>query len=58
MNEKEKFALIEKTIKEVKGKYSIERLILDCADKLSLSITDVKSILIAHNSELLRNQNF
>lgn len=58
MNEKEKFVLIEKTIKEVKGNYSIERLILDCADKLSLSISDVKRILIVHNSELLRNQTF
>lgn len=55
MTEIEKFNLIEKTIKEVKGDYSIERLIQDCADKLSLSVNEVKSILIEFNSELLKN---
>lgn len=55
MTEIEKFNLIEKTIKEVKGNYSIERLIQDCADKLSLSANEVKNTLISHNSELLKN---
>lgn len=55
MTEIEKFNLIKKTIKEVKGNYSIERLIQDCADKLSLSVNEVKNTLISHNSELLRN---
>lgn len=53
MNDKEKFELIEKTIKEVQGNYSIERLIQDCSDKLSLPVNEVKNILIEFNSELL-----
>lgn len=55
MTEKDKFNLIEKTIREVEGNHSIERLIQDCADKLSLSAEEVKNLLIAHNSELLKN---
>lgn len=55
MTEKDKFNLIEKTIKEVQGNYSIDRLIQDCADKLSLSFKEVKNILISHNSKLLKN---
>ena len=31
MNNEEKFKLIEKTIKDAKGDYSIDRLIQDCA---------------------------
>lgn len=55
MTEIEKYNLIEKTIKEVKENYPIERLIQDCADKLSLSVSEVKNTLISHNSELLKN---
>lgn len=53
MDDKEKFDLIEKTIKEVQGNNSLDRLIQDCADKLSLSVNEVKNILNAFNSELL-----
>ena len=55
MNNEEKFKLIEKTIKDVKGDYSIDRLIQDCADKLSINFIDVKNILIELNSDLLKN---
>jgi hypothetical protein len=55
MTEKDKFNLIEKTIKEVQGNHSIDRLIQDCADKLSLSIKEVKNILVTNNSRLLKN---
>ncbi len=54
MSNEDKFKLIEKTIKDVKGEYPIDRLILDCADKLSISASEVKSILIEFDSELLR----
>lgn len=54
MSNEDKFKLIEKTIKDVKGEYPIDRLILDCADKLSISTSEVKSILIEFDSELLR----
>ena len=53
MNNKEKFELIEKTIKEVQGNFTIERLIQDCSDKLSLPVSEVKNILIKFNSDLL-----
>ena len=53
MSNKEKFELIEKTIKEVQGNFTIERLIQDCSDKLSLPIDEVKNILIEFNSDLL-----
>lgn len=55
MTEKDKFNLIEKTIKEVQGNHSIDRLIQDCADKLSLSFKEVKNILVTNNSRLLKN---
>ena len=54
MNQDEKFKLIENTIKDVKGNYSIDRLIQDCADKLSLNPKEVKQILIDNNSSLLK----
>lgn len=53
MDNKKKFELIEKTINDVQGKYPIDRLIQDCADKLSLSSAEVKSILIEFNSNLI-----
>lgn len=53
MSDKEKFELIEKTIKEVQGNYSIDRLIQDCSDKLSLPVNEVKNILIEFKSDLL-----
>lgn len=46
MNNKEKFELIEKTIKEVQGNFKTERLIQDCSDKLSLSVNEVKNIIL------------
>lgn len=57
MNNEEKFELIEKTIKEVQGNYSIDRLIQDCSDKLSLPINEIKNILIEFNCELLKKTN-
>ena len=54
MNQEETFNLIEKTIKEVSGTHDINRLIQDCADKLSLDFNEVKQILIDFNSELLK----
>lgn len=56
MNNEEKFKLIEKTIKDVKGDYSIDRLIQDCADKLSISFNEVRNILIEFNSDLLKEK--
>lgn len=53
MSNKEKFELIEKTIKEVQGNFTLERLIQDCSDKLSLPVNEVKNILIEFKSELL-----
>jgi hypothetical protein len=53
MSNKEKFELIEKTIKEVQGNFTIERLIQDCSDKLSLPVNEVKNILIEFDSNLL-----
>ena len=53
MSKKEKFELIEKTIKKVQGDFHIDRLIQDCSDKLSLPASEVKNILIEFNSELI-----
>lgn len=53
MNKQEKFELIEKTIKEVEGNFPIDRLIQDCADKLSLSFKEVKNILVEFDSNLM-----
>ncbi len=57
MNNEEKFKLIEKTIKDAKGDYSIDRLIQDCADKLSINFIDVKNILIEFDSDLREQLN-
>lgn len=54
MEDKEKFELIEKTIKDVEGDHTITRLLIDCSDKLSLSVDEVREILIRNNSELLK----
>ncbi len=54
MNTEETFNLIEQTIKSVEGDYPFERLIQDCADKLSINFIDVKKILIEFNSVLLK----
>ena len=53
MNKKEKFELIEKTIRDVESIHPIERLIQDCADKLSITPVEVKNILIEFDSDLL-----
>lgn len=53
MDNQEKFQLIEKTIKEVQGNFSIDRLIQDAVDKLGLSHDEIKNILIEFNSSLL-----
>lgn len=50
---KETFELIERTINEVEGKLPIERLIQDCADKLSISEKEVREVLEYFNSKLL-----
>lgn len=57
MSNKKKFELIEKTIKEVQGNFTIERLIQDCSDKLSLPVNEIKNILIEFNSDLLVKNN-
>ncbi len=54
MSKEDVFNLIEETIKEVNGNYLLDRLILDCSDKLSLSEKEVKDILLEFDSELLR----
>lgn len=54
MSKEDIFNLIEETIKEVNGNYPLDRLILDCSDKLSLSEKEVKDILLEFDSELLR----
>lgn len=54
MTGNEKFDLIEKTIKDVQGNYSADRLIQDCADKLSLSVNEVKRILAEYDSDVLK----
>ncbi len=54
MTNNEKLELIEKTIKEVQGNNSLDRLIQDCADKLSITAAEVRNILIEHNSDLLK----
>ena len=53
MSNKEKFELIEKTIKKVQGDFHIDRLIQDCSDKLSLPVNEVKNILVEFSSDLL-----
>ncbi len=53
MSNQEKFDLIEKTIKEVEGNFPIDRLIQDCADKLSLSFKEVKNILVEFDSSFI-----
>lgn len=53
MSNQEKFDLIEKTIKEVEGNFTVDRLIQDCADKLSLSFKEVKNILVEFDSNLM-----
>lgn len=55
MTNENKIKLIEKTIKEVEGNYSITILIQDVADKLSLSPKEVKQLLSSSNSELLKS---
>ena len=54
MSKEDVFNLIEETIKEVNWNYPLDRLILDCSDKLSLSEKEVKDILLEFDSELLR----
>lgn len=56
MSKEDIFNLIEETIKEVNGNYSLGRLIQDCSDKLSLSEKEVKDILLEFDSELLKKQ--
>ncbi len=50
----EKVKLIEDTIKAVEGNYSLERLIQDCADKLSISDAEVRMLLEKTDSEILK----
>lgn len=56
MQDKEKLEIIEATIKAVKGDYATDRLIQDCADKLSLSTKEVKDILKEHDSSILKRE--
>ncbi len=50
----ELFIIIENTIIMVHGDFNIDRLIQDCADKLSLAPIKIKELLVKFNSELLR----
>lgn len=43
--------LIKETIESVEGEYTIDRLIQDCADKLSLPIDAVKDVVAQFNME-------
>lgn len=57
MQHQDKFELIEKTIKAVEGNYSAERLISDCADKLSITKEEVRACLEEGNSKLLKQES-
>lgn len=48
IEDKELYKLITETMKAVKEDVDYERLIVDCADKLSLEVSLVKEVLEFH----------